>query len=321
MLRLFARRLLPVLVLAAASLSYGQEHPPAAREAEAKSPLVLPQSVQFDMPSKFSGRTYRVFVRRPALPPPAAGYPVVMVTDGNGLFPLAATVGAIHELRGDQAALVVGVGYPVEDSAWLRLRSRDLTPTSPAADAFAPPGQPPLRPEDTGGAENFYRFLTEELRPALAASYSVNPRDQALYGHSLGGLFTLGVLFRHPESFRTYLISSPSIWWNHEVVLKDEAAFLRRLEAREIAPRVLILVGGEEESPPAHLPAGMNAADALKLVRQSQMVGNARALGERLAKVHGAPGFEVRSHIFEEEDHLSVLPASIGRSFTFAAKP
>ncbi len=53
--------------------------------------------------------------------------------------------------------------------------------------------------------------MMEELRPRIAAACKVDPADQTLMGYSLGGLFTRGVLFHHPETYRTYVAGSPSI--------------------------------------------------------------------------------------------------------------
>jgi predicted alpha/beta superfamily hydrolase len=281
-------------------------------------PAVMPASAQFELASKISGRTYRVWVRTPIGPPPAGGWPVVVVTDGNGLFPIAAETMVLRQLRGDKGALVVGVGYPViTELDMLELRNRDLTPTpfNPADN----PGGPPMK--ESGGAELFYRFLTEELRPAIAAAYPTNPKDQTLYGHSLGGLFTLGVLFRHPAAYSTYLASSPSIWWDRRVVLKDEARFEAKVAAGEVAPRVLIVVGADEETPPKRLPPGLTAAAAKASAARARMVSNARELALRLAKVKGRAPYEVRFHAFEDEDHMSVLPASISRTLGFALAP
>jgi predicted alpha/beta superfamily hydrolase len=321
MLRAFRFGIVWFVVLLGARSGYGRNSKPVQRPAtgaapvavsklDQTTPVALPQSIQFDMTSKFSGRKYRVYVRRPPVPAPPDGYAVFLVMDGDGLFPLAAAGAGIHELRGDKPTLVVGVGYPsTKPNEWLMLRNRDLTPTAPPADAPNIPGQPPLNAENTGGAE------------ALAAAYPINNQDQSLYGHSFGGLFALGVLLKHPEAFHSYLISSPSIWWNHKVVLQDEAAFSRRVEAGEISPRGLVLVGAGEQTPPDHLPAGQSREEMEKAIAQALMVDNARALGERLSKLHGASGYAVRWHVFEEEDHLTVLPASIGRSLTFALAP
>jgi hypothetical protein len=137
----------------------------------------------------------------------------------------------------------------------------------------------------------------------------------------LAGLFTLGVLFNNPESFRGFVASSPSIWWNKRSVLGDEPGFARKVEAGEASPRVLILVGAREQDAPQTPLPGMTRAQMKKLMSQSRMVDNAHDLAARLQQIKGEPGYMVRFHAFEEEDHLTVLPASISRALTFALRP
>jgi predicted alpha/beta superfamily hydrolase len=76
---------------------------PTPQPLSAQSPVVVYGSIQFDMPSQISDRTYRIFVFKPSAPPPPSGYPVVVVTDGNLSFPLAATMDAAFAL-GSRAA-------------------------------------------------------------------------------------------------------------------------------------------------------------------------------------------------------------------------
>lgn len=286
------------------------------------SPVLVRGAVQFDLASSITGRTYRIFVFKPAAPPPPEGYPVVLVLDGNLTFATAATQSAAFGLRGGRCALVVGVGYPVDDDfSPVFLRNRDLTPATETDDLPRHSAAPPPRPEDYGGAEAFYRFLTEELRPAIAAAYPVNADDQTLYGHSLGGLFALGVLFKHPDSFRGFAASSPSIWWNKRSVLKEEPGFVAKVQAKETAPRVLIVVGGTEQDRPTTPAPGMTLPQTRKLMRAARMVDNARELAERLKAVKGGPGYVVRFQAFEDEDHMTVVPASVARALTFALRP
>ena len=288
----------------------------------AQSPVLVRDSVQFDMASDITGRTYRIFVFKPAAPPPPSGYPVVVATDGNMMFPFAASLSATMALTGGQAALVVGVGYPAEDFLTpFVLRTRDLTPPTPMSAIPRSSGLPPLTPENSGGSEDFYRFLVEELRPAIAAAYPVNADDQTLYGHSLGGLFALGALFNHPDSFRGFAASSPSIWWNKRSVLKEEPGFVAKVQAKETAPRVLIVVGGTEQDLPTTPAPGMTLPQTRKLMRAARMVDNARELAERLKAVKGGPGYVVRFQAFEDEDHMTVVPASVARALTFALRP
>ena len=89
------------------------------------------------------------------------------------VFPIMATVGAAFQLTG-KAAIVVG--YPTDDASELmRLRTRDLTPPRPLERIPQRPGLPSVALADDGGAEDFYRFLQEELLPAIAGAYQTDP--------------------------------------------------------------------------------------------------------------------------------------------------
>jgi uncharacterized protein len=286
-----------------------------------QDPVTLRGATQFDMTAKVSGRTYRIFVFRPPSDPPPSGYPVVVMTDGNMSFPAAATLDGMFALQGGKAALVVGVGYPGDDAFTPFVqRNRDLTPPTPLSGIRPVPGQPPPKLENYGGSQDFYRFLVEELRPAIAEAYTVDPNDQTLYGHSLGGLFVLGMLFAQPGAFRNFVASSPSIWWNKRALLKGEAAFADKIKAGAATPRVLILVGAEEQDPPPTLPPGMTRPQMKRLLGQARMVDNARELAERLSAIKGRPGYRVRFHALDDEDHLTVVPTAISRTLAFALR-
>jgi hypothetical protein len=285
-----------------------------------QAPVLLRGATQVDMVSKISGRTYRIFVFKPPAPPPPSGYPVVVATDGNMSFPTAATLDGMMALQGGKPALVVGVGYPADDDfTAFQERNRDLTPPTPLSGIRPVPGRPLPKLEDYGGSHDFYRFLVEELRPAIAGAYEVDADDQTLYGHSLGGLFVLGVLFDHPESFRNFVASSPSIWWNRRAVLRGETGFADKVRTGA-APRVLILVGADEQEVPATLLPGMTRGQMKRLMGQARMVDNARDLAERLGRIEGGAGYTVRFHALADEDHLTVVPTSISRTLAFALR-
>ena len=292
-----------------------------APTATADAPVALPGSVQFDLASKISGRTYRIFVYQPLIPAPPEGYPVITVTDGNMNFALAMVMGHMFSFQA-KPALVVGVGYPTNAPADLmHLRVRDMTPETPLENVQQSPGLPDPLPENYGGAELFRRFLVEELRPAIAARWQVDANDQTLYGYSLGGLFTLVSLFADPTAFKNFVAASPSIWWNDRAVLTHEAEFARRVEAGEIAPRVLVTIGQFEQDPPKVPPPGMTPQAVAELVARGRMVDNARELGSRLAALKGHAGYEGCFHLFEGEDHLSAMAAAMGRAVDFALRP
>ena len=161
-------RLLHVIMLLSATTVFLAPWPASAQgPMSTQGPVTVHRSIQFDMRSKISGRTYRIFVFKPPAPPPPSGYPVLVVTDANMTFPLAATVDATFGLMGGKSALVVGVGYAADDDYTpCLMRNRDLTPPTPLSGIAQIPGMPPAKLEDYGGSKSFYRFLVEELRPA-----------------------------------------------------------------------------------------------------------------------------------------------------------
>jgi len=276
-------------------------------------------SVQFDMTSQINGHAYRIFVYTPPVAPPPGGYPVLYVIDGNGTFSVAAGQAYINAIP-NRVMMVVGIGYPSESLlAQLNLRHRDLTPSQPVGDQEGL-GAVKIKPEDYGEAESFYRFITEEVQPTIAATNKVDLTDQTLYGHSLGGLFTLHVLFHHPNAFRGFVASAPSIWWNNRELLKGEAGFSKAVEAGQTAPRILIEVGGLEESWQKSDTIFKTDAELKAAIASTRMIGNARDLGKRLSKLKGGPGYDARFHVFEGEDHYSGMAASISRALTFAGQ-
>jgi predicted alpha/beta superfamily hydrolase len=289
--------------------------------APTHKPTVFPGSVEFDVTSKINGRTYRIFVYQPLTPPPEAGFPVITLSDGNLNFPIAAAMAAMFAFQSGPA-LIVGVGYASENPLELMSkRSRDLTPPTPIEAIRPQPGMPPPVAENFGGDAEFLSFLVDELRPLIAAQWPIDLARQTLYGFSLGGLFALNALFARPAAFSVFVGASPSIWWNERALLAGEADFARRIEAGEAAPRVLITIGGLEQSLPRSLPPGYTEESLTELMTSARMVDNARELAASLAKIAGPSGYETRFHQFDGEDHLTAMAGSIARALDFALRP
>lgn len=290
----------------------------------ARSPVVRPDAEQWDMTSKITGRSYRIFVAKPvaAGPPPPGGYPVLYLNDGDFEFQTAADAMMLQTVMGEvKPAYVVGIGYGRDWRYLSRSRFADLTPSSPDAATIARLSTSPMMKEAAfGQAELFHRFMIEELRPLIAASYPVDHRDATLFGHSLGGLFALHVLFNHPETYRTYLAGSPSINWNNGAVLKDEARLVAQMSAGKVAPRLLVTVGELEEKMPPHKapPPGMTREQVEAGLKAFAAVTNAVGLADRLNAVNAPAGTLIEKVVFDGETHASVVPATISRGIRFA---
>ncbi|EFH09155.1 alpha/beta hydrolase, partial [Teichococcus cervicalis] len=170
------------------------------------------------------GPPWAIQLARPAAPPPAAGYPLLTLLDGQRSFPLAWHA---REAAGASGVALLGIDHPAAPQRDLDRRFFDLTPPT-AAESFGPRRD---TPPPTGGRERFLDFLETVLRPAVAARLPLDPARQTLFGHSLGGLFGLHVLFTRPALFGAYALADPSIWWNRRSVLDEQAAFLGGVRA------------------------------------------------------------------------------------------
>jgi predicted alpha/beta superfamily hydrolase len=266
-----------------------------------------------------SGREYRIFVSKPSGQPGPSGYPVLYLLDGNATFPSAAVGVALQSRRPDVTgvapAIVVGVGYPIDDYLDSERRTYDYTP------AVVPEVLPP-RPDgsmwpQTGGAEGFLDFLEHELKPAIAREFAVDPARQGIFGHSFGGLFVLYALFTRPGTFRSYVAASPSIWFGDCFVLSARDAFMAG--PPPVRPLDLLITVGDREDR-ARDPEGQSPAGAAKSdwVKRNRMVENATELARSLS---AKPSVQVTFKRFEDENHSSVLLPAIGRALRFALRP
>jgi len=311
------------------------------------SEVLVPLSRRIDFTSNVNGISYTLFVALPLAPPPKAGYPVVYVLDGEDNFG-----SATDAARGDVDVVVVGILYPIDDADFIAKtlntpkrasgdvslpeieqaisirRTFDLTPPPSEASIGAEKAIikaekiPRSRDIKTGGVDAFLKVIETEIKPKIHALVKVDAGDEALYGHSLGGLAVLRALFTEPTAFRTFIAASPSIWWDDKVVLKGEADFTKKVLVGAVAPRVLITVGGLEQHTPAVLLPGMGLKqeEVDARVKKHRMVDNAVELGQRLSALKGAPGYEVNTVVFADETHDSVEQAAVSRAVYFAAK-
>jgi uncharacterized protein len=305
-----------------AAASAGPAH--SSSEPDAGTSAVLPLSRQFDFKSAINGRTYRVQIAIPFVPAPEKGYAVLYMLDGDAYFGTYSFAARMRAALGElEPAVVVGIGYPEAESdikVALVRRQYDLTPTQIDPKEAAQAGLV----TDTsalGGADAFLQVIEREVKPRVAAMLSVDSSRDTLFGHSLGGLFVLHTLFTHPESFQTYLALSPSIWFNHRVVLADEAQFAASVKSGKISPRIFIAVGGEEETAPTLLPPGMTREQVVKSIADSAMIRNAMDLGDRLTALPGVAGYTARVRVFDGETHVSVAWATVGPFLNFAFAP
>lgn len=279
-------------------------------------PARIPDTIQFDLAAR-SGVSYRIFLRIPKGEPPAGGWPILYLLDGNAVIGTAVDALRVQSSyplgTGILPGVLVGVGYPTDDAYDSVRRSWDMGP--PPGRVYPPhhPGGPDVR---TGGADEFLAFIEDELKPEIARRVAVDVARQAIFGHSFGGLFVLHALFHLPEAFSTWIVISPAIWWEEAGILTTA----ERFEAMRmiVAGRVLVAAGEYEQRLAPFQEGAADAASRVASHADSRIVDNARAMAERLSAI---PGLHSEFELYRGETHMSVLPAAVNSAVRFAFGP
>lgn len=247
-------------------------------------------------------RAWRVNVGIPSGTAPAAGFPALWMLDGNGAL-MEFDVPLLEELASSRPTVLVFVGYDNQLRIDSPARTRDYTPMAD-------------EPEEGttavgGGADAFLEVLERSIRPQLAQWVTVDADQQALWGHSLGGLFVLHALYTRSGAFQTYVPASPSLWWRQGVMLDEpERRFIANNAGHDA--RVLVMLGGGERDRDVSNRDMSNPRVLAHLKRVSGVPSDAgMRLAERLRQV---PGLDVEYHQFEGLGHGPMFRASLMRA-------
>ncbi|GAB4156476.1 MAG: hypothetical protein Tsb0033_07140 [Winogradskyella sp.] len=134
-------------------------------------------------------------------------YPLLILLDGNVHFkPISGMVNYMSSdlYRNRKIPEMIVVGIQNVD------RRRDYTPDKIIT----------VRENNTGGGENFLKFLEDELIPELDQKYRTEPY-RILFGHSLGGLLATHTYMKEETSFNSFIAVDPSFGtWDSETMDK-----------------------------------------------------------------------------------------------------
>jgi len=265
-------------------------------------PVSIPRSEIRLFESAIVDQTYQIHI---ALPPgydqKDERYPAVYASpafpDFFFLWPIITSMLVSAELP---PLILIGIGYDLDNPREIVLRRlRDHMPV-PDDDmdqdivAWAN-----TEPVGIAEADNFLRFIHDELQPFIDANYRTRMDDATYAGFSSSGLFGLHVLFKRPETFRRYILGSPPIFRSNRAIIDSEEAYANAHDA--LPARVFLAVGGREQE------------DPFSVIRpRHQFVDNVKALSETLV-ARDYEGLELITTVFPDETHLSVTPATYSR--------
>lgn len=278
--------------------------------------IVSPKVVVHEIRSTFVAQTFRIQVAMPPRKPSiTAPLPVVYLTDGNIVFSMFKEIAAMLHGNAFPDFILVGIGYPSDiQFAGTFLRMRDFTtPEHPRVEKQAARRLFPIEGilfaeeggKDHGGAEDFSRFIGEELIPFIDDHYETIPGARTYFGHSGGGFFGLFSLFTQSELFQNYCVSSPSLFWHGETpggYQYDNFDFGMQMARSFVNTnpvlndvKIYLSVGADEEFQPGY--------------ENGRLVSSFYEMASLLKRAN-IPGLEVLTEVHLGETHFTVWPVA-----------
>ncbi|MEN7551895.1 alpha/beta hydrolase-fold protein [Rapidithrix thailandica] len=145
--------------------------------------------------STYTATKYTIHIRYPENFDTSKAYHILYLLDGNAYFREVSDL--IESLQATDV-VVIGIDYVNQNK-----RERD----------FSFPRDPNY--SSSGGANQFVLFLKDELLPYIENQLHIQTREATLFGHSLGGYFSMYMMLQPTTGtpFDHIICASPSLWW------------------------------------------------------------------------------------------------------------
>jgi enterochelin esterase-like enzyme len=168
----------------------------------------------------------------------AEPYPLLILQDGQNLFD-------------PETSFIRGQTWRVAETADEAIGAGDVRPVVIAGVANGGEKRlaeyTPSRDWKMGGGDawRYGDMVLQELLPYLRSEYRVtqDAAQTGIGGSSLGGLVSLWMGLRYPETFGKMAVLSPSVWWNHKYIVSYVGDRAGETERR---PKIWLDVGDAE---------------------------------------------------------------------------
>ena len=206
--------------------------------AQAQSPLVLTKIEVIPIQDTGNDRQYELYVKLPEgyAENDSLLFPVIYYTDA--LWHVEMLSGSAEYMI--EEAILVGISWQkdideelIEERGEHVSRFRDYT--------VRPHRNPEIQAKyQLGQANNHLEFIRNDVIPYVEDNYRTDPQNRTYFGYSASGLFGAYILSERPETFKNYLIGSPS--------LRGDIPYLSELLAdKNLNTNVFITNGAEEK--------------------------------------------------------------------------
>jgi predicted alpha/beta superfamily hydrolase len=174
--------------------------------------ISFPQAIEkIKLTSLHTGDDYDITIKKPKTFDSSKYYHVVYFTDASlnsGKYILGLDDSKINN------SILVGIGHIGNH---VMRRQRDFIPSDAGG----------FNDGEFGQAAKFYRFVKTELLPLIDKKVT-QQKSKVFIGHSFGGLLALYFSLKENKLFDQYYAISPSVWANHNELLKIEEKYSKK---------------------------------------------------------------------------------------------
>lgn len=254
-------------------------------QAESASGYRIPQTEILQITSKINHQKYELYIRLPRnYETSKQSFPVAVLQDSGFSFPIASGIAGLMGGRDIEDLILVGVSYSKDTTPQIS-RTRDYTPT------FAPneKGAHSLEAQKySGKAKEYIKFIEMEVIPLISHKYRLDNNKRIFIGHSFAGLLGAYILLINPELFDTYILGSPSLWYDKGAIFRLEEEHSKTNKSMNATVFMYI---GEEES----------------ISKRSNMVQDLLNY-EKILRSRNYKDLKVQTHIIKGATHFSSFP-------------
>ncbi len=275
-------KILSALFALSLGLGYGLCH------GEELAPVTYPLSEVRELRADSNGKDYQLFIQLPqSYKNSNKAYPLILVNDSRFAFPVASGAMALMGDRVVKEAIVVGISYAKGDDYGVS-RTRDYTPTYSLHEASA---HSDAARAASGHAKEYVQFIEHQVFPLLKEKYRIDNANKIFVGHSFGGLLGAYIVTNKPSLFDHYIIGSPSLWYDKNVIFKMEAEYAKH--NKDLKAHVCIYVDADS-------------------TRTNSMVADVLTL-EKSLRSRNYKSLRLDIEVLKNENHHSVFPALLSK--------
>jgi uncharacterized protein len=185
--------------------------------------VTIPNTEVRTIQSMYTNDQYDLYVFLPSNYSKNVKYPLCVVPDAYFKFGWLSDVARnLQDGNMVKPFIVIGIDYGAGWGQPGNHRGRDLTFKKLENDT------------NTGGADNYIKFIRNEMLPLVKKYYPIDTNDMTYYGCSMGGTFGAYLMFQKDKIFKRFVLASPALCYFSNNLLELEEQYSKTNKALPI---------------------------------------------------------------------------------------